>query len=298
MYTPGIETFLTVVRVQSLSKAAEELHLAQTTISQRVKVLEQEMGMILIERNKGIKQIRLTPAGEEFLKLAKQWNSVWREIQILQSQGPALSLVVGSVDSLNTYMLPQVYHALNQYQPPIKLEIRTSHSSDLYTEVEKRQVDVGFVLRERVHPNVRVEKCLSSPMVVLRLSSTSGSTSGTVHPTELDPRHELFMPWGQEFQTWHERWYDPLCPSRIRLDSMHLLLSLLRDPLQWTIVPLWVALAALKRGSYSIARLSDSPPHCTCYKITHKHPTSLTLQALDILNHYFQLATIQQIELF
>jgi DNA-binding transcriptional LysR family regulator len=289
MYTLGIETFLVVIRTQSLSQAAKELHLAQTTVSQRVKVLEQELGISLIERSKGVKQIRLTPAGEEFFRLAEQWSFIWQEAKLLKAHGPKLSLVAGSVDSLNTFVLPQVYHALNKHYPPIKMEIRTSHSIELYAEVEKRQVDVAFVLRELVHPNVYVTKCFSSPMVVLRLSTTDEQKSTTITPAELNPDHELFMPWGQGFQSWHERCWDPLSPSQIKLDSAHLLLNLLQDPAQWAVVPMWIANAALKRGNYHIYRLTDAPPNYTCYKLTHKHPTSLISQCLDILDQYFQL---------
>lgn len=296
MYTLGMETFLAVVRSQSLSQAAKELNLAQTTVSQRLKVLEQEMGITLIERGKGVKQIRLTPAGEEFFKLAKQWSLIWREAKILKAQGPKLSLVVGSVDSLNSFVLPKVYRALNKHTPPIKLEIRTSHSADLYSEVEKRQVDIAFVLRDMVHPNVHVTKCFTTPMVVLRLATTAEQKSEMVHPSELEPNHELYMPWGKgSFQTWHEHWWNPLSPSRIRLDSTHLLLSLLEDPVQWAIVPRWVANEAVKRGNYFVYRLTDPPPNYTCYKLTHKNPTSITHSALDIFSKYFELSLRGQI---
>ena len=286
--TLGIETFLAVVRAQSLSRAAEELHLAQTTISQRIKVLEQEMGLTLIERGKGIKAIRLTLAGEEFLKLAERWSFIWREAQLLQANGPRFSLVVGSVDSINTFVLPPVFRALNQRPVPLKLQVHTSHSAELYFEVEKRQVDVAFVLRNLIHPNVNVMKCFTSPMVVLRLAKSPEKDKAPVHPEELNPDRELFMPWGREYQVWHEYWWSPLNPSRISLDSANLLFGLLQEEDQWAIVPKVVALAAAQRGSYSIDYLADPPPNYTCYKLTHKNSTSLTAQALEIFDQYFQ----------
>jgi len=286
----GIETFLTVIRAQSLSKAAAELHVAQTTVSQRLIVLERELGMTLIERGKGIKHIRLTTAGEEFSKLAEQWSYICREIQVLQVQGPRFSLVVASVDSLNFFALPQVYNALSQHCPKMKLKIRTSHSDEIYKLVETRQVDVGFTLQEQVHSNVTSKKCYMAPMVVLQpvTSSTTKSKFKSIHPKDLDPNYELFMPWGQGFEIWHDRWWDPLSPTGIKLDSAHLLINLLRDPLQWAIVPKWVATIALKQGNYSIYSLTESPPEYTCYKITHKHPTNCQRQALDIFEYHFQ----------
>lgn len=53
-----IPTFLTIVRKQSISAAAESMHVAQTTISQRLNVAEQEFGFKLIERGRGIKKLR------------------------------------------------------------------------------------------------------------------------------------------------------------------------------------------------------------------------------------------------
>lgn len=288
MYPLGLETFLAVVRSQSFSKAAEELNLAQTTVSQRLKVLEQELGITLIERGKGIKQIRLTPAGEEFHKLAKQWSVIWSEATILKTHSPQLSLVVGSVDSLNNFILPKIYHAIKQHIPPIKLEVHTSHSAELYNAIEKRQVDIAFVLHKMVHPNVRVTKCFASPMVVLRLATTTKQETDILHPSELDPNYELYMPWGKgAFQTWHERWWNSQTSAQIRLDSAQLLLSLLKDPVQWAIVPTWVADEAVKNSKYFIYRLTDPPPHYICYKLTHENPTSATRHALDIFNKHF-----------
>ncbi len=292
MYSLGIETFLTIVRTQNISKAAQELNVAQTTISKRIKILEQEMGLRLIERGKGIKQIRLTPAGEEFHSLAERWSLIAHEAKILQAHGPKLSLVVGAVDSLNTFLLPQVYQAMNDRQPRIQLEIRTLHSIEMYTEVERRQVDVAFVLLELVHPNVNVTKCFSSPMVLLRPGS-SDSTCEVLNPADLDTAFELFMPWGQQYRIWHDRWWDPFSLSHVKMDNAKLLLSLLKNPLQWAIVPMWIARAALSLGNFYICRLTDPPPNYTCCMLTHKHPTSQMSQCLDILGDHLQSAISQ-----
>ena len=288
MYSLGIETFLVVVRTQSLSKAAEELFLAQSTVSQRIKVLETEIGNTLIERNKGIKQIRLTPSGEEFYKLAEQWSHIWREAMLLKEHGPKLSLVIGAVDSINTFLLPQVYGDLIKHNPPIKLTIHTAHSDDLYDEIERRRVDVAFVLREIIHPNVQVTKCFASPMVVLRPEiNTSGQQFTKIHTSELDPNYELLLPWRGSFKVWHEQWQNNHSPQ-IALDNMRIILSLLQDPKQWTIVPRWIADIAMKGGNYSAYTLIEQPPDCICYKLTHKQPLKHAVKCINVFDTYFQ----------
>ncbi|HEY3426917.1 MAG TPA: LysR family transcriptional regulator [Negativicutes bacterium] len=289
MYTLGIEAFLAIVRTQSLSRAAEELHLAQSSISHRLKILEETMGTTLIERGKGIKEIRLTTMGEEFLQLAERWNSLWRETQILQSQGPKLSLSLGTVDSLNIFVFPPLYRALSQHSLPIMLNIRTQHSIALYEELERGQINVGFVLREHTLPSVNVERFFSVPLVVLRVNQSPGCSPQVIHPSELDPNYELYVSWGPSFDLWHDYWWNPLCPSRIRLDSAHLIFNLLQNSLQWAIVPMWIANSALKEERFSFYELSDPPPEIVCYKITHKYPKPNTLQSLAILNQYLDL---------
>ncbi len=283
MFFQAIETYLAILREGSLSAAAEQLNVTQTTISKRIKALESELGMILIERGKGIRRMRLTPAGEEFAKLAEQWSLLAREAKVLRTQGPSLSLAIGAVDSMSVFMLPPLYQSLHTEHPSLKLEIHTLHSDEIYPMVEKRQLDVGFSLIERSVSNVDVELFFTSPMVVLSKIDPSCKPRKKVHPQELDADEELYVPWGRHFIVWHDQWWDPLTPSRIRLDSGHLILSMLQHARQWAIVPLWLARAAQKNGPYMVRELSDSPPAYICYKLTHKQPTSSTSRAVEIL---------------
>lgn len=296
MYLLGVEAFLAIIRTQSITNAAKELHLAQSSVSHRLKVLEQEMGSKLIERTQGVQGICLTPMGEEFTHLAERFIALSRETRILQSQGPSLSLSFGTVDSLNTFFFPPLYYALSQHQPTLQLSIRMQHSTELYKEVDCRQVDIAFVLKEVFLPSIVVEECFSEPMVVLSLTTPYDSGPKVIHITDLEPHYELFIPWGPQFESWHDKLWDPLCPSRIRIDSANLITHLLRDPRQWVIVPTWVANAALKKNCYSIRMLSSPPPNLVCYRITHKYPKASTLKSINILDYYFDLLKRNNIE--
>ncbi|WP_245625044.1 LysR family transcriptional regulator [Paenibacillus stellifer] len=112
MYFPGIEAFLAIVRTESISKAAELLHLSQATVSYRLKTLEKEMGSLLVERRKGAPKISLTPKGENFFSIAERWEALWRETQILQASGSQLSLAISAAESISHFVLPPVYRIL------------------------------------------------------------------------------------------------------------------------------------------------------------------------------------------
>ena len=97
---------------RTLGKAAELLSVTQSTISYNLNELENDMGMILVDRQKGMKSIKLTPAGESFLPLALKWQEVSREIANARTPGSAYALAVGGSESVNCRLLPPVYSAL------------------------------------------------------------------------------------------------------------------------------------------------------------------------------------------
>ena len=289
MFNTSIKTFLAVVQAQNMSRAAEQLNLAQSTVSIRIKVLEQDIGAILIERGKGIKGFRLTSAGKKFVPLAERWLSLMQEIQYIHSDSNRMNLSIGTLDSMNYAVFPIIYRALIQHQPQISLKVVTSHSPDLYNLVDRGQVDVAFTTLQREHPNIIVEKWFTDPMVILRTKTPSHIESELIHPHDLDPNQELYVPWGANCEIWHDKWWDAWVPGRLRLDTFQLILSFLCTDQQWAIVPLTVANEALRKGNFTISRFTEAPPDRICYKIKLKYPKASTVAGLKVLDRYLDL---------
>ena len=80
MLNREIETFLAVVAAGSVNKAARLLNITQSSVSQRLKKLEEDVGSVLIDRRKGGRSIQLTHAGEPGFGNA---NLITRESRIL-----------------------------------------------------------------------------------------------------------------------------------------------------------------------------------------------------------------------
>lgn len=290
MIFQNIDTFLKVAQCKSISAAAKELHCAQTTVSQRIKNLEEEFGYQLLERGKGKKEIYLTPMGEEYYKLAEEGNRILHEAKLIQARGEKLSITIGAVDSINNFLLPDVMQNLNNNQLNLQLSVHTLHSIHLYSEVEKRQLDIAFSLQNRVHPNVQVEKYFEAEMVVLISINNENFKSEKIHPKDLDSNYELFMPFGLEYQAWHAYWWDPLATSRVRMDCTPLLISLLQNPSQWAIVPKHIAEKASETENYKFYNLVEPPPPYRVFKLTHKKATTLTKKSIELFDKYFHHA--------
>ncbi len=289
MFALGIDTFLMVVQEGNITSASTKLHVAQSTVSQRLIGLEQEVGMKLIDRAKGIKRIVLTPSGEEFLKLAQEWQKIWKQALILKEQGPQLYLSIGATDSINTFLLPPVFESLNSHHPVVGLRLYSIHTWDLCAALETGHIDVGLGLQELFYPNITCTKFFSTKMVIIRPASIEGQKSTILNPKDLDPNQEVQVNWGPEFQTWHSKWWNPLSPSRFKVDYFHLAFTLLKDPRQWLILPLNIAESVLKHSNYFLYEISDPPPLYCCYKITRKHKTKLTEQAVSLFDNYLSL---------
>lgn len=285
----GVQAFLAVVQTGSLNKAAGLLNLSQGAVSYRLKVLEQTMGSRLVERSKGVHKIKLTPLGENFISLAERWSLLQQETRILQALGPQLSLSVSVADSLNLYVLPPLYCALRRHTPAVRLKIRTQHTNESFESIERKEMDIAFVVREMVSPSVIIEPFFAEEMVLFRLAGRGRTLMETVDIRCLQPQYELYMNWSMGYQSWHDRWWDPLCPSRVCLDTAGLIPLLLQEPQQWAIVPLSVGRQFVQSGKFVMQRLSEPAPERVCYKLIHKYPNQNTLQGLQILEQYIHL---------
>lgn len=286
MQIHDIQAFLAVIHNKNISRAAEELFVSQSTITHRLKNLESSMGVTLIDRGRGMKSLYLTPAGEDFLLLAERWSALWKATENLKQQGDQMALSFGSVESLNLCVFPPLFMSLEQHIPKIRLEIHTQHTTDLYTWVERRQLDMAIVLRDIFSPNINTEPWISAPMVVLKTGNPAEAGQQTIQNTTLNTNSEIYVPWGPTFQQWHEQWWAPICPSRIKITGSTLIFTLLKNPEQWTVVPMWIAQYAKTLGTFTYYHLSDPPPEIVCYKITHKFPKPSTQRSLAVLNEY------------
>lgn len=102
-----LEDFIALARTRHFSRAADEQNVTQPTFSRRIKLLEEEMGATLINRQ--TLPLSLTPAGEEFLRLCEQITDRVRltreRIQHLADE-QARRVLIAAPQSLLSHLLP------------------------------------------------------------------------------------------------------------------------------------------------------------------------------------------------
>src|SRR4029078_241916 len=138
-------TFLDIVSTGSFIKAADRLHVAQTTVSARVRLLEQELGRPLFVRNKA--GASLTPAGEHILRYAPTFVQLWQRAkqQVAVPEGHRAVLTIGSEVSLWQPLLLEWVRMMRHSHPDIALRVHVDVPQDLITHVAAGLVDIAIM---------------------------------------------------------------------------------------------------------------------------------------------------------
>jgi len=140
-----IEAFIKVVELASFSKAAEELHVSQPSISHYITTLEKELDVLLINRSTKVWSVTL--AGERFLTKAKEIMSLKREsIETLQNLSDDVKgnirLMASSVPAV--YMLPAKMALFHHQYPGVTFAVSQGDTLEVVRGIAAGKADIGF----------------------------------------------------------------------------------------------------------------------------------------------------------
>ena len=142
-----IRYFLKAAELQNFTEAAKCLFIAQSTLSQQINQLENDLGVLLFDRVG--KRLYLTEAGQEFIPLAKQTiqDADLAKQRLLDLQGiRAGSLRVGITYSLSFGLAKIIQRFIGEY-PQVKLEIVYNTVSELLDLLVNRDLDIVLSFR-------------------------------------------------------------------------------------------------------------------------------------------------------
>lgn len=295
-----IETFLTIVKAKSITKAADSLFVSQATVSQRLNALEEEVGFALLERSKGIRTIKLTSKGEQFILIAHKWMDLFNDMETQIGTEQKLSLAVGYTESMNIHLFSPLYKGLIRGEKGkiFDLTLRTERSTEIHKMIENRELDMGFVYSLHPNNNLLLTPLFFEPLSVISLCTNPEETKTEYHPSELDPRYEIYTNWSSEFQAWHQNFWNSSIPPFMVLDSEYTIVDYLDAENLWAIVPKSVAVLSMKQNPHLKAyKLLEKPPARVCYKISHKLPKESRKNSLMIFSNLLKEYIAEQTDL-
>jgi LysR family transcriptional regulator, hydrogen peroxide-inducible genes activator len=141
-----LECFCAVARTGSFTRAAEELGMAQPSLSEQINKLEQALGGALFERFS--RRIELTAPGETLLPLARALIEEAAALpQYLEAarEGVRGPLRVGVIPTILPYFLAPVLRGFVEMYPEVELQLRESTTEDLLQQVLDGALDLAVV---------------------------------------------------------------------------------------------------------------------------------------------------------
>jgi DNA-binding transcriptional LysR family regulator len=154
MDTRDLATFEAVARLGGMGRAARELNTVQSNVTQRVRRLEQTLGVLLFERSRA--GARLTPAGERLMPYATRVDALLDEAgRAARDDGaPRGTLAIGSLETTAALRLSPLLASYVQAHPRVDLVLRTGTTAEMVERVLARELEGAFVCGPVSHPQL------------------------------------------------------------------------------------------------------------------------------------------------
>ncbi len=240
----GIEAFLSICRSKSITRAAENLFICQSSLSVRLKTLETELGTTLFSRKKGQREIMLTKAGKEFYEIALEYEKVLNRIEKMRRENHK-KLCISSLNSLGAYILPESYELFLEKHPDIELVIQDYEFNEACKNILQGTTDIAFNTDNSVSERIAAMPVFSEGFALI--CSENSDYPEVVSADMLNARNEVYVDWYNGFNEFHASVFGNNSPQ-LRLNIMSQLKIFVEKKNNWAIVPVSVA-HALENGA-------------------------------------------------
>ncbi|WP_298028575.1 LysR family transcriptional regulator [uncultured Dysosmobacter sp.] len=289
-----MEVFLSLTASRNISKTAGLLYLSQSTVSHRLKAMEEELGCRLMERNKGKTTLTLTDRGKAFIPIAEKWRDVYLETCNFKATDEQLYVTLGCVDSYSAYIFPAFYRQIFSAHPNLHLTIKTLQIEGIFRHLANQTVDISLSSHSMDDEAVLNTALFSEPMYFL-CAAQDDSYPEYVDVKTLAPNMELYFNWSSDYASWHQYWFGLLYNPRIILDKASLIRQYLLGSSYWAIASASVARNLVLSGGIHCHRLIQPPPERTCYRVIHKENRLLHHDAYSFFNQELDAFVREQV---
>ena len=186
-----VEAYHWAVTLKSVTRAAEKLYVTQSALSSRIAALEQELGVLLLDRRD--KQFRLTTAGVRFAHHAERLLNLQRDIRAelgSSSTVRAAALRVGVIESVLHSWLIEWVQTLRREQPGLQLELTVETTPVLMDQMRRGAVDLILSALPADGDGVMSRALAPMPMVFAGRARRT-ARRGALPLAELAADHEL-----------------------------------------------------------------------------------------------------------
>lgn len=162
-----LKAFYVTVKLNSISRAAKELHLTQPGLSMQIQSLEKDLGVTLLTRsNKGVE---LTEAGTVVFDYANtilsMQDNIERDLQNLKTNKK--DLLIGSCKAVGEYALPCSIYIYKQDNRDVDISYNITNSQGVMNNLSDRTINLGIIHSYIERKNIMTEKITSDRLILV-----------------------------------------------------------------------------------------------------------------------------------
>jgi len=180
-----LRSFVAVASTLSFTRAARQVHLAQSSVTEQVQALETDLGTPLFDRSR--RKLRLTQAGYRLVDYAEKMLALDREARLAVAEasldGGALSL--GALETLSAQWVAGPLERLRQARPGLTLRLDVAGTGELLARVRHGDLDACLVFSAPSEPALDHAIVGSSELVAIAHARHAWSKGGAVRPSDL-----------------------------------------------------------------------------------------------------------------
>ena len=190
-----IRTFLEIAATGNFNRAADNLNVTQSTVSARIKTLEDSLGQPLFSR--GHAGAELTAAGQQFRRYALNMQRLWQQArqQVALPEGFRATLGLGAQMSLADRLIPQWISWMRSKASSIALRVEADYSLSIMRQLGDGVLDIGVLYSPRQTPGLVIEPLLEESLVLVSTRARAATQDW------LDDY--VFIDWGDDFRAQH-----------------------------------------------------------------------------------------------
>lgn len=303
-----IQIFQAIIKYKNIQKASEALYMSATTVGTRLKNLEDELGVQLFTRAKGIKNVTLTEKGKQFIPLTNQMLSAMDACDALKEMNERIPITIATADGFLNEIFYSFYCEMMQGQ--YDLDIQRYPSDMIWQMVANHKADIGFALFKVQQKDVKAKALFEEDFVVI-VKDDGSYTDSFITPDDLDPEEEylvadedniednIYVGAGPEVALWHREHFDIDARAKLRVNNFSMVHPFLYDSHYWMLVSLSNAMELKKHYPIKILELRSTMPKSVCYLLKNRSLSNKKREQIEQFSHALteHLSEYEQINL-
>jgi DNA-binding transcriptional LysR family regulator len=181
-----LRTFRVVADRLSFSSAARQLHMAQSSVSAQIRLLEEELGLRLFDRIG--RRVLITDAGRKLYDYARRIEDMTDEIrtEVTGVKNVRGALTIRIPETLASVYMPRVVDRFYADNPQVRLNFINCTDRQLREELNSGRIDLAFLMTDAIHlKEVNVRMLGTEKLALVAGPDHWLATLKEVHPQDL-----------------------------------------------------------------------------------------------------------------